>query len=193
MFSASTLGAGFTLPVCGFIIANSSWEYVFYLTGLIGFVWSICWFLLVYDSPALHPRISDEERFYIESKLGVNAISELEKVIPAVEVQVTQALIRDREKNIEDDAASLNGCDDETKLPKSKQHDYTSVPQSDFKNGVNGGAATDTDEMHVLRSLGSLDKHNPSSYKNVGIKEKNAQLDKVEFNSVYQHVSERPA
>lgn len=69
--TGSTLGAGFTLPICGFIIDTFSWEYVFYITGLLGFIWSILWFLLVFETPAEHPRITPEERWYIESNLGL--------------------------------------------------------------------------------------------------------------------------
>ena len=38
--------------------------------GAMGVVCSIMWFFLVYDSPAQHPRISDEEREYIEKALN---------------------------------------------------------------------------------------------------------------------------
>lgn len=67
---ASALGAAITMPVCGYLIANIGWESVFYVTGTVGLLWSICWFVLVYDSPAQHPRISIEERQEIESKIN---------------------------------------------------------------------------------------------------------------------------
>jgi len=38
--------------------------------GVIAVVWSIVWFFLVYNSPAEHPRISVEERIYIEKALN---------------------------------------------------------------------------------------------------------------------------
>ncbi|KAJ8979410.1 hypothetical protein NQ317_015842 [Molorchus minor] len=66
---ASSLGAALTLPVCGFLISTLGWESVFYVTGVIGLVWSILWYVLVFDSPAQHPRISREERLYIEDKI----------------------------------------------------------------------------------------------------------------------------
>lgn len=164
---ASTLGASFTLPVCGFIIANSSWEYVFYSTGLVGFVWSICWFLLVYDSPAVHPRISDEERFYIESKLGVNSMSEMEKVIPVMESQVTQSLISEHERNTAQEIGDTDGSDDEFKTQK----EHTRVVKTNFKDGANGEAVSDADEANMLRSLNSPDHHI--------IKDKNVESGKV--------------
>lgn len=68
--AASSLGAAVTMPICGFLIASLGWESVFYVTGVVGLVWSITWFFLVFDSPAQHPRISEEERRYIESSIG---------------------------------------------------------------------------------------------------------------------------
>ncbi|XP_066992481.2 sialin [Anabrus simplex] len=67
---ASSLGAAITMPVCGFLIASLGWESVFYVTGVVGLVWSVAWFLLVFDTPAQHPRISYEERRYIENAIG---------------------------------------------------------------------------------------------------------------------------
>lgn len=66
---ASSLGAALTMPVCGFLIAQWGWESVFYITGGIGILWSLAWFLFIYDSPAQHPRISLEERMDIEQRI----------------------------------------------------------------------------------------------------------------------------
>lgn len=67
---ASSLGAALTMPVCGFLIDKLGWESVFYTTGVIGLLWSIAWFFLIFDSPADHPRITAEERIYLESKIA---------------------------------------------------------------------------------------------------------------------------
>ncbi|XP_011136640.1 sialin isoform X1 [Harpegnathos saltator] len=70
---ASSLGAAITMPICGYLIASLGWESVFYVTGAIGIIWSVAWFLLVFDSPSQHPRISHEERCYIEDSIGTTA------------------------------------------------------------------------------------------------------------------------
>ncbi|XP_014482728.1 PREDICTED: putative inorganic phosphate cotransporter [Dinoponera quadriceps] len=70
---ASSLGAAITMPICGYLIASLGWESVFYVTGAIGIIWSVAWFLLVFDLPSQHPRISHEERRYIEDAIGVTA------------------------------------------------------------------------------------------------------------------------
>ncbi|XP_047535269.1 sialin [Vanessa atalanta] len=66
---ASSLGAAITMPICGFLIAHFGWESAFYFTGIIGVMWSVAWFAVVYDSPAQHPRISDTERNYLMKAL----------------------------------------------------------------------------------------------------------------------------
>lgn len=38
--------------------------------GGIGVFWSICWFLLIFETPARHPRITPEERKEIEDAIG---------------------------------------------------------------------------------------------------------------------------
>lgn len=67
---ASSLGAALTLPICGYLISTLGWASVFYVTGTVGLVWSVLWFLLIHDSPAQHPRISKEERAEIEAKIA---------------------------------------------------------------------------------------------------------------------------
>jgi len=46
------------------------WPSVFYVFGMIGCLWSGAWFLLVYDSPPTHPRISKAELEYWEKEIG---------------------------------------------------------------------------------------------------------------------------
>ncbi|KYN18228.1 Sialin [Trachymyrmex cornetzi] len=74
---ASSLGAALTMLMCGFLIASLGWESVFYVTGVIGIIWSVAWFLLVFDSPSQHPRISAEERHAIESAIGTTTTSKV--------------------------------------------------------------------------------------------------------------------
>jgi MFS family permease len=52
------------------LIAWWGWESVFYATGIIGTVWFIAWWFLVFDSPREHPRITVKEQAYIERCLG---------------------------------------------------------------------------------------------------------------------------
>lgn len=45
-------------PFFGWIIEVSSWENVFYISGILGVIWCIFWYFLMYDTPAQHPTIS---------------------------------------------------------------------------------------------------------------------------------------
>ncbi|XP_052864741.1 sialin [Anopheles cruzii] len=74
---ASSLGAAITMPICGFLIATVGWQSVFYFTGGLGLLWSIIWFLVVFETPSEHPRISPEERNEIES--AINAAGKKKK------------------------------------------------------------------------------------------------------------------
>ena len=39
---------------------------MFYVFGSLGILWFFAWSVLVYDGPDVHPRISQEEREYLE-------------------------------------------------------------------------------------------------------------------------------
>lgn len=64
-----SFGIGLTYVICGFIIANYGWQFVFYTTGSVGLVWCVAWYLLAYDTPASHPRISQQELRLIQGSL----------------------------------------------------------------------------------------------------------------------------
>jgi hypothetical protein len=42
-------------------------------SGSFGIFWYLFWLLVSYESPALHPSISEEERKYIEDAIGESA------------------------------------------------------------------------------------------------------------------------
>ena len=41
------------------------------LSGALGISWGILWWFASFEKPATHPRISYEERVYIEESLGL--------------------------------------------------------------------------------------------------------------------------
>ncbi|KAJ8985189.1 hypothetical protein NQ317_018218 [Molorchus minor] len=65
-FQGFSIGIGITYPLCGFLIAHLGWRSVFYTTGSIGVAWCLIWYLLAFDSPETHPRISLREQRYIK-------------------------------------------------------------------------------------------------------------------------------
>ncbi len=58
--------------VCKIFPLHPPWTFwsLKYFSGIFGVVWFIAWMLLVADSPAQHPRISQSERNYIETSIG---------------------------------------------------------------------------------------------------------------------------
>ena len=64
--SGANIGAILTPLTVPFIVAKWGWQWAFILTGLLGFVWLIFWFIL-YEIPQKHKRISQAELAFIES------------------------------------------------------------------------------------------------------------------------------
>lgn len=71
-----SFGIGLTYPLCGFLIAHFGWRIVFYVTGSVGILWCLMWWLLAFDTPAQHPRITASERQYIESNVANSVVGE---------------------------------------------------------------------------------------------------------------------
>ncbi|XP_043674552.1 sialin [Vespula pensylvanica] len=69
-FQGFSFGIGLTYPLCGFIIAHFGWQVVFYTTGTIGITWCLFWYFFAFDTPAAHPRISQQELRYIRGSIG---------------------------------------------------------------------------------------------------------------------------
>uniref|UniRef100_A0A8C9SWJ0 Solute carrier family 17 member 6b n=1 Tax=Scleropages formosus TaxID=113540 RepID=A0A8C9SWJ0_SCLFO len=86
-FCGSYAGAVIAMPLAGILVQYSGWSSVFYLYGCFGIVWYMFWILVSYESPAVHPNISDEERKYIEESIGESA-----KLLGATEVGMLSAL-----------------------------------------------------------------------------------------------------
>lgn len=69
-----SFGIGLTYPLCGFLIARYGWRSVFYTTGSLGVMWCFIWWVLAFDAPQKHPRITRKELDYIECGIGDSII-----------------------------------------------------------------------------------------------------------------------
>lgn len=72
VYAGSNIGTVVSMPLTGWLCSQSflgGWPSAFYIFGLLGMVWFVCWMYLVYDRPSEHPRISRKERAYIERSL----------------------------------------------------------------------------------------------------------------------------
>lgn len=65
-----TFGTVATWPLAGLLMETFGWAYAFYVPAVIALFITLIWTVLVYDSPAQHPRITVEEKDYIEKALG---------------------------------------------------------------------------------------------------------------------------
>ncbi|KAM9481679.1 vesicular glutamate transporter 3 isoform 1-T1 [Clarias gariepinus] len=72
-FCGSYAGAVIAMPLAGVLVQYVGWPSVFYIYGVFGIIWYIFWLLLAYESPAVHPTISEEEKTYIETTIGEGA------------------------------------------------------------------------------------------------------------------------
>ena len=67
IFSGSQMGTILGTLFSGMMADSLGWEAVFYIEGSLSVMVVGAWLFFIYDSPALHPRISRQEREYIES------------------------------------------------------------------------------------------------------------------------------
>ena len=78
------ISAGFNIGiVVGNLLAGilcdygfaGGWPSVFYVFGMVGCVWFVCWCFLCYSSPYTHPRISKVELEYFETMIGAEDLA----------------------------------------------------------------------------------------------------------------------
>ncbi|MEH3103895.1 MAG: MFS transporter [Sphingomonas phyllosphaerae] len=71
--AGANVGAVVTPLLIGFIVAGLllDWRWAFIITGLFNLVWLFAWWHL-YHKPAEHPRLSPEERAWIETEPAVD-------------------------------------------------------------------------------------------------------------------------
>lgn len=63
--SGAAIGGIVAIPVIGLLTVYFSWQMIFIIVGLIGFLWLIPWLYLVKGPPDAHPWITEEEKQYI--------------------------------------------------------------------------------------------------------------------------------
>lgn len=65
----SPIGIATTWSMAGLLIETVGWIYAFYVPALMIAIFTVVLYIIIYDSPALHPRITTQEKEYIESHL----------------------------------------------------------------------------------------------------------------------------
>ena len=70
--SAIPLGTAFALIISPIIIQQLGWEWVFYIFGVMGFIWYAFWHRMVTSDPRTHPKITAEELSHIQQGIEAN-------------------------------------------------------------------------------------------------------------------------
>lgn len=69
VYAGANFGTIISLPLSGWLCSldfMGGWPLAFYIFGGLGIVWFVFWMYFVFNEPRQHPRISPEERRYIE-------------------------------------------------------------------------------------------------------------------------------
>lgn len=68
IYSGQSIGTVITMPLTAYISSSEKlggWPSAFHILGFFGCIWCILWMLLIYESPEIHPRITEKEFKYI--------------------------------------------------------------------------------------------------------------------------------
>ncbi|GGA65136.1 ExuT transport protein [Neiella marina] len=65
--AGASFGGLVSIPIIGYLALVMSWQMIFIVVGLIGFLWLVPWLVLVKAPPEKHPWITKEEREFILS------------------------------------------------------------------------------------------------------------------------------
>lgn len=72
VYNGANFGTIISIPLTGYLCSFNymgGWPLSFYIFGLMGIVWCFFWWRYVFDTPQAHPRISQQERIFIERSL----------------------------------------------------------------------------------------------------------------------------
>lgn len=72
--AGSGIGAAMAPPLIAAIVLRLQWRWVFFITGVSGFVWSVFW-LVFYRTPSQHKGLTDREREYLSEVLPASPVA----------------------------------------------------------------------------------------------------------------------
>ncbi|XP_058793477.1 sialin-like [Phymastichus coffea] len=72
VYGSLMIGTIFATTVSGWILQYSSigWPLVFYVMGIPGIIWYIFWLFLCYNSPQVHPFVTEKEMKYLKESMN---------------------------------------------------------------------------------------------------------------------------
>ena len=90
--AGTAIGGVISAPLIALVLSTSDWRAVFYLTGVIGLVWS-AWWWREYFVPGKHPRLSAREREWLSSTVPDNADDATPRWASLLRVRETWGLV----------------------------------------------------------------------------------------------------
>lgn len=76
--SGSYIGAAVAAPIVIFLIVKYNWRVSFYITGIIGIIWSCIWVLYYRDKPSNHLKIKHDELLLINHDARTDKTNKIE-------------------------------------------------------------------------------------------------------------------
>ena len=86
--SGAYLGQAVAYPLTTWLLLTFSWPVVFYFNAALGIAWLVAWMAFATNTPAEHPKISQQELDYIQENLAPQADSKVSPWAVAKEKQV---------------------------------------------------------------------------------------------------------
>jgi ACS family hexuronate transporter-like MFS transporter len=63
--SGAAIGGIIAIPTIAYLTVHFSWQMIFLIIGLLGFLWLFPWFIIVKTPPKNHPWLTEDEKNYI--------------------------------------------------------------------------------------------------------------------------------
>lgn len=63
-------GTVVTFALCGQVISAFGWKAAYYVTSGLMLIFYVLWVFLIYDTPDIHPNITEKEKAYIKEQIG---------------------------------------------------------------------------------------------------------------------------
>lgn len=72
-FAGNYAGTVVAMPASGLLATAYGWESVFYVFGVMGCIWLVCWLVIVRSGPDKDRFCSEDERNYIQKTIGLTS------------------------------------------------------------------------------------------------------------------------
>ena len=93
--SGASIGGIISIPLIAYLTVYFSWQMIFVIIGVLGFLWLIPWMYIVKSGPKSHPWITEEEKNYILS--GQEETNHSDQNTPTTYTPNTQQLLSHKE------------------------------------------------------------------------------------------------